>query len=183
GSEVAPRTNKIIADVSAATPGTAVTTSVRYRESEDAGRNKITTEGPASVQGFVKDAKGEPIKGAGVRIESRDGKQVSSTVTTDPKGRYLSQGLQPGVYQVTLLVNGTVKASIMNTQIKANQPTQLNFDLKPTSQAGNMSKSGKHMVWVPGRTGSHIGGNWVEVEDDGKAHSRFNVHTVTARSW
>jgi len=183
GSEVAPRTNKITADVSAATPGTAVTTSIRYRESEAGVRNKITTEGPASVQGFVKDAKGEPIKGAGVRIESRDGKQVSSTVTTDPKGRYISQGLQPGVYQVTLLVNGTVKASIMNTQIKANQPTQLNFDLKPTSQAGNISKSGKHLVWVPGRTGSHIGGNWVEVEDDGKAHSRFNVHTVTARNW
>jgi serine/threonine protein kinase len=183
GSEVALRTNKITADVTAAPPGTAVTTSVRYRESEAGVRNKIKAEGPASVQGFVKDAKGEPIKGAGVRIESRDGKQVFSTVTTDPKGRYISQGLQPGVYRLTLLVNGAGKASIMNTQIKANQPTQLNFDLKPTSQAGNTSKSGKHMVWVPGRTGSHIGGNWVEVEDNGKAHSRFNVHTVTARNW
>jgi hypothetical protein len=80
-------------------------------------------------------------------------------------------------------VNGAVKASIMNTQIKANQPTQLNFGLKPTSQAGNISKSGKHMVWMPARTGSHIGGNWVEVEDSEKAHSRFNVHTVTARNW
>jgi serine/threonine protein kinase len=183
GSEVALRTNKITADVTAAPPGRAVTTSVRYRESEAGVRNKITAESPASVQGFVKDAKGEPIKGAGVRIESRDGKQVFGTVTTDPKGRYISQGLQPGVYRMTLLVNGAVKASIMNTQIKANQPTQLNFDLKPTSQAGNTSKSGKHMVWVPGRTGSHIGGNWVEVEDNGKAHSRFNVHTVTARNW
>jgi len=183
GSEVALRTNKITADVTAAPPGRAVTTSVRYRESEAGVRNKITAESPASVQGFVKDAKGEPIKGAGVRIESRDGKQVFGTVTTDPKGRYISQGLQPGVYRMTLLVNGAVKASIMNTQIKADQPTQLNFDLKPTSQAGNTSKSGKHMVWVPGRTGSHIGGNWVEVEDNGKAHSRFNVHTVTARNW
>jgi len=183
GSEVALRTNKITADVTAAPPGRAVTTSVRYRESEAGVRNKITAESPASVQGFVKDAKGEPIKGAGVRIESRDGKQVFGTVTTDPKGRYISQGLQPGVYRMTLLVNGAVKASIMNTQIKANQPTQLKVDLKPTSQAGNTSKSGKHMVWVPGRTGSHIGGNWVEVEDNGKAHSRFNVHTVTARNW
>ena len=181
GSEVAPRTNKITADVSAATPGTAVTTSVRYRESEAGVRNKITTEGPASVQGFVKDAKGEPIKGAGVRIESRDGKQVSSTVTTDPKGRYISQGLQPGVYQVTLLVNGTVKASIMNTQIKANQPTQLNFDFKPTSQAGSFAKGGKHMVWVPARTGSHIGGNWVEVDDEGNPHFESNVQTYSVR--
>jgi hypothetical protein len=157
---------------------------VRDHASEAGVRtNKTTAEGPASIQGFVKDAKGEPIKGAGVRIESRDGKQVFSTVTTDPKGRYISQGLQPGVYQVTLLVNGTVKASIMNTQTKANQPTDLNFDLKPTSQAGNTARGGKHMVWVPARTGSHIGGNWVEVDDGGKAHSGLNVQRVTVRNW
>src|SRR5262249_18207261 len=170
--------------VTAAPPGTGSTTSVRYRELEAGVRtNKITAEGPASIQGFVKDAKGEPIQGAGVRIESRDGKQVFSTVKTDPKGRYISQALQPGVYRVTLLVNGAVKASIMNAQTKANQPTQLNFDLKPTSQAGNIARGGKHMVWVPARTGSHLGGNWVEVDDGGKAHSGSNIQTVTAPSW
>jgi hypothetical protein len=162
--------------VTAAPPGTAVTTGVRYRASEAGLRtNKITADGPASIQGFVKDAKGEPIKGAGVRIESRDGKQLFSTATTDPKGRYTSQGLQPGVYRVTLLVNGTVKASMMNTQTKANQPTQLNFDFKPTSQAASITKGGKHMVWVPARTGSHIGGNWVEVDDEGNPHFDSNI--------
>jgi len=139
--------------------------------------NKVTADGPGSIQGFVKDAKGEPIKGADVRIESRDGKQVFNSVKTDPKGRYISQGLQPGGYRVTLLVNGTVKASIMNTQTKASQPTQLNFDFKPTSQAGTRAKGGKHMVWVPNRTGSHIGGNWVEVDDEGNAHFDSNVQT------
>jgi serine/threonine protein kinase len=183
-SEAGLPTSKITADVTAAPPGTGATASVRSRVSEAGLRtNKFTADGPASIQGFVKDAKGEPIKGAGVRIESRDGKQVFSTVKTDPKGRYISQGLQPGVYRVTLLVDGAVTASIMNTQTKANQPTQLNFELKPTSQANNVANSGKHMVWVPARTGSHIGGNWVEVDDSGKAHSRFNVQTITARSW
>ena len=138
--------------------------------------------GPSAIQGVVKDAKGQPIKGADVRIELKDGRQKFKTVKTDAKGRYLSEGLQPGVYRVTLLVDGAVKASITNTQTKANQPTQLNFELKPPSQAGNIAKGGKRMVWVPTRTGSHIGGNWVEV-DDGKAHSRFNVQTVTTRSW
>jgi TolB-like protein/tRNA A-37 threonylcarbamoyl transferase component Bud32 len=170
--------------VSAAPPETGLTTSVRYRELEAGVRtNKTTAVGPASIQGFVKAAKGEPIKGADVRIESRDGKQVFTTVKTDAKGRYISQGLQPGVYRVTLLVNGAVKTSIMNTQTKANQPTQLNFDLKPASQAGNIAKGGKHMVWVPARTGSHIGGNWVEVDDTGKAHSGLNVQRVTVRNW
>ena len=176
--------NKITADVIAAPPETGFNTSVRDRASEAGLRtNKIAADGPASIQGFVKDAKGEPIKGADVRIESRDGKQVLSTAKTDSKGRYISQRLQPGGYRVTLLVNGAVKASIMNTQTKANQPTQLNFDFKPTSQAGNIAKGGKHMVWVPGRTGTHLGGNWVEVDDKGNEHSGSNIQTYTVRRW
>jgi hypothetical protein len=145
--------------------------------------NKITADGPASLKGFVKDAKGEPIKGADVRIESRDGKQVFTTVKTDTQGRYISQGLQSGVYRVTLLVSGTVKASIMNTRTKENQPTELNFDFRPTSQAGNIAKSGKHIVWMPGRTGTHLGGNWVEVDDKGNEHSDSNIRTYTTHRW
>jgi hypothetical protein len=181
-SEVGLRTNKITADVTPTPRGTGFTTTERYRASEAGLRtNKITADGSASIQGFVKDAKGEPIKGADVRIESREGKQVFGTVKTDPKGRYISQRLQPGVYRVTLLVNGAVKTSIMNTQTKANQPTQLNFDFKPTSQAGSTAKGGNHMVWVPNRTGSHIGGNWVEVDDEGNPHFGSNVQTYNVR--
>ena len=177
--EAGLRTNRITADVTAAPSETGSNTSAGNRALEPGLRtNKITADGPASLQGFVKDAKGEPIKGADVRVESRDGKQVFSTVKTDPKGRYISQGLQPGVYRVTLLVNGAVKAAIMNTQTNANQPTQLNFDFKSTSQAGNIAKGGKHMAWVPSRTGSHIGGNWVEVDDGGEAPSGSNIQTV-----
>jgi hypothetical protein len=177
-SEAGPRTNKTKAEVTPAPPGTGVATTVHYRASETGPRtNKVTADAPASFQGFVKDAKGEPIKGAGVRIESRDGKQMFGTVKTDPKGRYISQGLQPGVYRITLLVNGTVKASILNTRTKVDQPTQLNFDFKPTSQAARIAKGGKHMVWVPARTGSHIGGNWVEVDDEGNPHFDSNIQT------
>ena len=180
--EAGLQTNKITADVIAAPPETGFNTSVRDRASEAGLRtNKIAADGPASIQGFVKDAKGEPIKGADVRIESRDGKQVLSTAKTDSKGRYISQRLQPGGYRVTLLVNGVVKASIMNTQTKANQPTQLNFDFKPTSQAGNIARSGKHIVWMPGRTGTHLGGNWVEVDDKGNEHSDSNIRTYSVR--
>ena len=128
-----------------------------------------TWAGPASIQGIVKDAQGKPIKGADVRIESQNGKQLFNTVKTDTHGRYISQGLQPGVYRVSLMVNGAVKASITNTKTKADQPTQLNFDLKPVtaSQASAAGKSGKHKVWVPSSTGSHIGGSWVEVDESG----------------
>src|SRR5205809_556984 len=75
--------------------------------------------GPSSIQGIVKDAKGQAIKGADVRIESKDGKQLFGAVKSDAQGRYISQGLQPGVYRVSLVVNGAVKASITNTKTRS----------------------------------------------------------------
>ena len=126
--------------------------------------------GPSAIQGVVKDAKGQPIKGADVRVESKNGKQQFNTVKTDAKGRYISEGLPMGIYRVTLVVNGAVKASITNTNTKADQTTQLNFDLKPVpaAQTSAGQKKGKHMVWMPPTTGSHTGGRWVEVDDGAK---------------
>src|SRR5437764_12355340 len=139
--------------------------------------------GPASIQGVVKDAKGQPIKGADVRVESKDGKQLLNTVKTDAKGRYISQGLQPGVYRVSLVVNGATKASIANTKTKRDESTVLNFDLKPVpaGQASGGQKKGKHMVWIPAQTGSHMGGRWVEVEEGGAdAAGSLNVQKASA---
>ena len=138
--------------------------------------------GPASIQGIVTDVKGQPIKGANVRIESKDSKQVFATAQTDAKGRYISQGLQPGVYRVTLTVNGAVKASITNTKTKADQVTQLNFDLRPlpAAQVNAAEKKGKHMVWVPADTGTHLGGRWVEVPDGATQPGALNVKRANA---
>jgi len=138
--------------------------------------------GPASIQGIVRDAQGKPIKNADIRIESKDGKQIFNTVKTDSQGRYISQGLQPGVYRVSLVVNGAVKAAIGNTKTKSDQATQLNFDLKPVAagQASTEQKKGKHMVWMPPATGSHTGGRWVEVPDGAAETGALNVKRASA---
>jgi hypothetical protein len=136
----------------------------------------------SSIQGIVKDAKGQPIKGADVRVESKDGKQVFNTVKTDASGRYISQGLPVGSYRVTLVVNGATKASIGNTKTKVENATQLNFDLKPASsaQASAGQKTGTHKVWVPSTTGSHTGGRWVEVPDGGTEPGALNLKRANA---
>jgi hypothetical protein len=135
----------------------------------------------SSIEGIVKDAKNQPVKGADVRVESSDGKRLFSMVTTNPNGRYVSNALAAGTYRVTLLVNGAVKAVIKNAQTTPGRATQLNFALKPSSvsQVGPIGKRGRHMVWVPARTGSHVGGSWVEVDVNGKVGDDSPVETAT----
>jgi hypothetical protein len=136
------------------------------------------------IQGSVKDPKGQPVKGADIRIEAKDGSKLFKTVKTDASGHYISDALPAGIYRVTLIVNGAVKTSINNTKTKLGAPTELNFDLKPasTSQTSGSVKKGKHMVWIPPKTGTHLGGRWVEVDDNGSGTAGSqNVDNVSAQ--
>jgi len=83
----------------------------------------------AVLEGVVKDVTGRPIKGADIRIEA---KNFAKTVKTDASGRYVTGGLAPGTYKVTLIINGQVKALIPDAKPEVNKPTQLNFDLAGT---------------------------------------------------
>jgi len=136
------------------------------------------------LQGIVKDAKGHPIEGADIRIETKNGGRLLTTVKTDVNGRYILEGLPAGNYRVTLAVNGAVKSSINNTTIESGAPTQLNFDLTstPNSRASVTVKKGRHWVWVPAFTGSRLPGHWVELNDSGSwagEASSFNIVRVS----
>lgn len=118
------------------------------------------------LQGIVKNAKGQPIQDADVRIEAPNTGRLLTTVKTNVSGRYSLEGLAAGNYRVTLLVGGAVKASINNTTLKPGESTQLNFELKQTRASVTVTK-GKHWVWMPAFTGSRLPGHWVEVDDNG----------------
>lgn len=120
--------------------------------------------GNSVLEGVVKDAKGHPIQGADVQIESQNGDRV--TAKTDHSGRYTSKDVAPGTYRVTLLVNGVRKTSINNTTLEPDESTKLNFDLTQT-RAFVKVKKGIHRVWIPAFTGSRLPGRWVEVDDNG----------------
>ena len=134
----------------------------------------------SALEGTVKAPDGRPMKNAQVKIEAKGGK-FAKTITTDAKGHYFCDGLTAGAnYNVTLVVNGSVKASILNTRTRAGKPTALNFDLR---QAKGTSK--KHMVWVATETGTHIGaanGHWVEVDDNGQVVNNVNPDLVRTDS-
>jgi Carboxypeptidase regulatory-like domain len=132
--------------------------------------------GNPSLEGIVKDPNGKAVKGADVKIEGKS--NFLKSVKTDANGHYICTGLVNGTYRVTLLVNGAVKASINNAATKASGPTQLDFDLKQTSVAGRSAKKKTHMVYMPADTGSHIGGRWVEVDDQGNAANAAGADNV-----
>src|SRR6266404_9954377 len=99
--------------------------------------------GTPALEGIVTDATGRPVKGGDVRIEA---KNFSKIVKTDASGYYISDGLAAGTYKVTLVVNGSVKASILNAKTQLGKPTQLNFDLTAKTVSAQRHI---HSVWVP----------------------------------
>jgi len=132
------------------------------------------------LQGIVKDPAGQPARGAEIRVEPRNGGKVLATAKTDAQGRYATANLPLGIYRVSLIVNGAVRSSINNTRTRSDKPTELNFQLQALSASQTAStKKAKHMVWVPSRTGSHMGGSWVEEDQNGNATaSASNVQSV-----
>jgi hypothetical protein len=127
-----------------------------------------SAEGVATLSGIVKDAKGQPVRGAEIRIVGSDAGKIGK-VHTDANGHYSYPGLETGTYSITLVVDGATKASISNVKTNLGEIQTLNFDLQKSAAAKPFAK-GKHYVWIPNITGSHLG-MWVEVSDDGKTMS------------
>jgi hypothetical protein len=120
--------------------------------------------GPARIQGIVKDSKGQPVAGAEVHIQAKDGSGLQKIVRTDPTGNFGVSNLPVTDYDVVLFVNGQIKASLNNQKVFSNKPTQMDFKLTG-NYAANTQKKHTHMVYIPGETGSHLSGRWVEVDD------------------
>jgi hypothetical protein len=122
--------------------------------------------GPSTLQGDVKDSKGQAVAGAEVHIQAKDGSNLQKIVRTDANGHYVVSKLPNTDYEVVLFVNGAVKASINNTKTFADKPTQLDFKLSGQYAVNKPAKKHTHMVYVPAETGSNLSGRWVEVDDN-----------------
>jgi hypothetical protein len=112
-----------------------------------------------------------------VRIEAKNVVRLLTTVKTEEKGRYNLKGLAAGIYRVTLVVDGALKTSIINTTLEPGESTQLNFDLTQT-RASVTVKKGIHRVWIPAFTGSRLPGRWVEVDDGGAWAAEASANNV-----
>ena len=120
--------------------------------------------GEAGLSGVVKSSVG-PVRGAEIRIQGSDANKIGK-IHTNVSGHYNYPELEAGTYTVTLVVDGVTKACINNVRTKAGETQTLNFEILKGSRATPFAP-GKHYVWVPSQTGTHLGA-WVEVEGEGK---------------
>ena len=125
-----------------------------------------TPVGPARIQGIVTDSGKNPVAGAEVHIEAKDGSGLQKVVRTDVNGQFGVSNLPVTDYEVVLFVNGQIKASLNNQKVFSNKPTQMDFKLTGKfATAANTQKKHTHMVYMAAETGSNLGGRWVEVDD------------------
>jgi hypothetical protein len=122
----------------------------------------------SSIQGDVRGVDGRALNGAEIRLDRKDRTGPAVTTTTDARGHYSANGLPVGLYQISVVVNGSVRSAL---SVKtADRDARIDFDLKPAA-----TKKVKHYVWMEANTGSHIGGRWVEVEDSSAVAGTGNV--------
>ena len=114
-----------------------------------------------SFEGTVRGSDGKALKDSEVRVEQKGNKSVVTT-KTDARGHYSYSRLSPGVYTVSVVLDGAVKSSLNVKTTTTN--SKIDFDLKAAA-----ATKVKHYVWVPARTGTHMGSGWVEVDDAGNA--------------
>lgn len=137
---------------------------------------------PAMIQGDVKGPDGKALNGADVRIQRKGGQAFAKAMKTDAKGRYVFKDLTVGSYDLMVSANGMAATAAQNVATTERGAVRVNFDLKNQTGKGGTAatkKKAKKMVWMPGETGSHIGGRWVEVADDGTVDDSSRNTTVT----
>ena len=89
-----------------------------------------------AVEGVVKGDDGQPLKDAVVKLNRTDIKANYKT-KTDKKGHYYYGGLQSGTYDISVEVDGKVRAEQKGIPLRlASDPHELNFDLKAQAAAG-----------------------------------------------
>jgi tetratricopeptide (TPR) repeat protein len=89
-----------------------------------------TAQSTGMVKGKVFDGKGQPIEGAKITIEFKDGISRSYTVKSNKKGEYTQIGLPPGNYKVTA-EKEKVGMQSYDCRVKLGDSAEVNFQLAP----------------------------------------------------
>jgi tetratricopeptide (TPR) repeat protein len=89
----------------------------------------------AAIEGDVKGADGQPLKGAVILIERQDMKGTYKGAKTDKKGHYIYNGLPfPGTYNISVFVDDQKRDQTSGVRTQLGDPVNVSFDLKAAEQ-------------------------------------------------
>ena len=97
------------------------------------------------VKGKVTDAKNQPVDGAKVVIEFKEGVTRKFEVKTNKKGEYIQIGLQPGIYQITATKDG-VGTGIQETKISIGATQQVDIDAAGRGRRRRVALQGRRSL-------------------------------------
>ncbi len=100
----------------------------------------LAQSGTTSLRGTITDPTQATISGAQVTLSSPE-RGFSRTVTTNPSGAYEFLQLQPGTYQLTVVMTGFRKAEQKQIQLLVDTPSTINvkLDLGATTETVEVS--------------------------------------------
>jgi tetratricopeptide (TPR) repeat protein len=90
----------------------------------------VNAQTTGMLRGRVVDGKGQPVEGAKVTIEFKDGISRTYVVKTNKKGDYTQIGLAPGNYKVTA-EKENVGAQSFDGRVRLGETLEMNFKLEP----------------------------------------------------
>jgi len=88
-----------------------------------------------AIEGDVKGADGQLLKGAQIVIERQDMKGTYKGAKTDKKGHYIYNGLPfPGTYNISVFVDDQKRDQTSGVRTQLGDPVNVSFDLKAAEQ-------------------------------------------------
>jgi len=96
----------------------------------------------SAIEGDVKGADGQMVKGAQILIEREDMKGSYKGAKTDKKGHYIYNGLPLGTYTISVIVDGDTKDKVQHVRTSLGDPQQVNFDLKNSAAQAAAAQQG-----------------------------------------
>lgn len=120
------------------------------------------------IQGNVTGVDGRAAQGAQVRIQPARGQLTPIVVKADSRGRFVANNVAPGPYNISAIGAGGVSSPVQAVKVQPNKPLTIAFDLRNNGGAKTAAggKKKTKFVWMPDQTGSHLGGHWVEVDEN-----------------
>ena len=88
----------------------------------------------SAIEGDVKGADGQMVKGAQILIEREDMKGTYKGAKTDKKGHFIYNGLPLGTYSVSVMIDNQTKEKLTHIKTSLGDPAQVNFDLKDAAE-------------------------------------------------